>query len=110
MKKIFFILLIGLTFMAGCTGIKSTTQGLENESFLELVGDTHTYKDGVEVNIDGNTSFKAFVNKANSNRPKGQVYAISTGKHVISINHNNKIIYKKQIFVSAQETKRIVLP
>jgi len=38
------------------------------------------------------------------------VYAISTGKHVISVYYNDKVIYQKQIFISAQETKKVLLP
>ena len=64
----------------------------------------------LDVIIDDKTTFKAEVNKANAKRPKGSVYAISTGKHLVTIKYNNEIIYSKQIFVSAQETKQIILP
>lgn len=110
MKKIFFILIIGLTFISSCTGLKTVSTGLENESFLEFIGTPSNYKEGVDVNIDDKITFKAEVNKNHSDRPKGKVYAISTGVHIVSVSHNDKIIFRKKIFVSTQETKKIVLP
>jgi hypothetical protein len=41
---------------------------------------------------------------------RGEVYAITTGKHLIKIYSDNKIIYNQQIFVSSQQTKKIILP
>ncbi|MCK9206698.1 MAG: hypothetical protein M0P66_06255 [Salinivirgaceae bacterium] len=84
--------------------------GLENEAFLEFIGNPKNYIGGIEINIDGTTTFVAEVNEDHTDRPKGKVYAISTGKHVVSITYNNNIIFKKQIFVSSQESKKIVLP
>ena len=105
-----FILLLAVFWAVGCTGVKTTTSGLENEAFLVFLGDPANYQSGVEVNIDDNTSFSAEVQKNHSNRPMGKVYAISTGPHVVSVVHNGEMIYQKQIFVSAQETKKIILP
>jgi len=110
MKKLLYILAIGLLIITGCTGVKTVTKGLENDSFLEFIGKPSNYSGGIDVIIDDTTTFKAEVNKANIKRPKGSVYAISTGKHVVTVKYNNETIYSKQIFVSAQETKQIVLP
>jgi hypothetical protein len=109
MKNIFLIIAISLTFLTSCSGTKTVTKGLENQSFLEFIGNPSNYKGVVDVNIDDKTTFKARVNKDHSDRPKGNVYAISTGVHVITVTYNNNIIFKKQIFVSAQETKKIIL-
>jgi len=110
MKKIIFVLTIGLMFLTGCTGVKTISTGLENESFLEFLGKPSDYSGGVNVNIDNKNTFKAQVNKNHANRPKGTVYAISTGTHTITVSYANSVIFKKQIFVSAQETKKILLP
>jgi hypothetical protein len=110
MKNSVFILAIGLLIITGCTGVKTVTKGLENQSFIEFIGNPGEYSGGVDVTIDETTTFKAEVNKTNAKRPKGSVYAVSTGKHVITVKYNNEVIYSKQIFVSAQETKQIVLP
>lgn len=105
-----FIFLLAVLTAVGCTGVKTTTSGLENEAFLVFLGNPTNYKSGVEVNIDDNTSFSAEVQKNHSDRPKGKIYAISTGPHVVSVVHNGEMIYQKRIFVSAQETKKIILP
>jgi hypothetical protein len=110
MKKLIFGLLFSLIAIAACTGIKTSTQGLENESFLEFIGNPDNYVGGVLVNIDKEISFMAEVKENNADVTKGKVYAISTGKHVISVYYNEKVIYQKQIFVSAQETKKVLLP
>jgi len=110
MKKILFIVAIGLAFLTSCTGVKTVATGLENETFLEFLGNPSNYKGGVDVNIDDKITFKAEVNKDHADRPKGSVYAISTGTHTVTVSYNSKVVYKKQIFVSAQETKKILLP
>ncbi|MBN2635912.1 hypothetical protein [Draconibacterium orientale] len=110
MKRILFVIAIGLIILSGCTGVKTLSTGLENESFLEFIGKPANYSNGVDVNIDDTTTFKAEVNKDHADRPKGKVYAISTGTHTVTVSHNNNVIFKKQIFVSAQETKKIILP
>lgn len=110
MKKILFVIAIGLLVLAGCTGVKTLSTGLENESFLEFIGIPGNYPDGVDVNIDDKNTFKAEVKKDHADRPKGKAYAISTGKHIVTVSHNNNVIFKKQIFVSSQETKKIMLP
>lgn len=110
MKNILFVFAIALTLLSSCTGVKTVSSGLENESFLEFVGKPNDYLGGVDVNIDDAINFNAEVNKEHADRPKGKVYAISTGKHVVTVSKNNQVIFKKQIFVSAQETKKIVLP
>jgi len=110
MKKVIFGLILSLIAIGACTGIKTSTQGLENESFLEFIGNPENYVGGVLVNIDKKTSFMAEVTENNADITKGKVYAISTGKHVISVYYNDKVIYQKQIFISAQETKKVLLP
>ena len=110
MKKILFVIAIGLIFLTGCTGAKTLSTGLENESYLEFIGKPSNYNGGVDVNIDDKSTFKAEVNKDHADRPKGTVYAISTGTHIVTVSYNNNVIFKKQLFVSAQETKKILLP
>ena len=104
------ILSLAVLLMAGCTGVKTTTRGIENESFLEFVGTPSHYSGGVDVTVDDAVRFRAKVKRDHSTRPKGNVYAISTGAHTVTVSYNNLIIYQQKIFVAAQETKRIVLP
>ena len=93
-----------------CTGVKTTTSGLEDQAFLEFVGDTKKYNGKVEVIIGERQPFYAKVSKDSQTKQKGQVYAVPTGKHVVDVKFNGVQVYKKQVFVSAQETKRIMLP
>ncbi|MEA3448545.1 MAG: hypothetical protein U9Q98_08890 [Bacteroidota bacterium] len=110
MKKLLIIFTIGLFFLSGCTGVKTVSKGLENKSFIEFIGKPGNYPGGVDVTIDETKNFKAEVHKPGIKRPKGNIYAIATGKHVLTVKYNNEIIYNKQIFVSSQETKQISLP
>lgn len=109
MKKTLFIIIIGFLLVA-CSGVKTASYGLENESFLEFIGSPSNYNGGVDVIIDDNPSFNAKVYNNNVTRVKGKVYAISTGRHTIIVSYQNNLLIKKQIFISAQETKQIILP
>jgi hypothetical protein len=95
--------------MTSCGGIKTKTAGLENDAFIEIVGPVKSYPNGVDVSVDNNTMFKAVVNKDKIGYMKGEVYAISTGTHILKVSFNVKVLYEKQIFVAAQENKKIVL-
>ena len=120
MKKLILLLFtVSLLVFAGCKvgeGSISTSRGLENESLLEFVGTARYYRGGVDVNIDDETIFKAKVHNPREgdyfptkDRFKGEVYAIPTGKHIVTVSYRGTVIYRKQIFVSAQENVKIVL-
>lgn len=114
MKNRLLILAIGFLFLTSCGGIKTGAIGLENESFLEFIGTPSDYTGGVDVKIDDDVSFKADVNKVTTRNVAkvkgGKAYVISTGTHIITVSYKNNIVLKKQIFVSTQETKKIILP
>jgi hypothetical protein len=101
---------ISLIILTSCGGIKTSSSGLEKESYLEFIGNPHQYAGGVEVSVDNKSTFIAEVFNAKTKRVKGKVYAISTGQHQVSVTYKNNVILKKQIFISTQETKKIVLP
>ena len=110
MKKLLYLLIIGL-FISGCTtGVRTLSKGLDNNSYLEFIGDPDKYANGVTVVIDDNTQFTAFVNKPNAKKPKGSVYAIKDGQHTISVSSNSKVLYLQRVFISSQETRQINLP
>lgn len=104
------LIVISLILLASCGGIKTSSSGLEKESYLEFVGAPSDYSGGVEVSVDNQPTFKAEVFNDKATRVKGKVYAISTGQHVVSVSYKNNVILKKQIFLSSQETKKILLP
>lgn len=117
MKKLHILAVLILTIVLnGCTGVKTTVGGLDNESFLSFHSDKkEIFSSTVNVKLGDNTTFSAEVNKMRRNstnfekRPKGKVYSIKPGANTIEISHNGKLIYRKKIFISNQETKIIQL-
>lgn len=107
--KTTIILLFSILLITACTGVRSASGGLENEAFLNFVGEPKKYPNDLTVNIDDKITFSARVNKQNQIL-KGNIYSILPGKHIISVSHNNQVIYRKQLFISAQETRNIILP
>jgi hypothetical protein len=109
MKTLIYFFLASFILLTSCGGIKTNSSGLENEAFLEFVGPVKSYSGGVDVTVDGNINFKATVIKDKVAYMKGEVYAISTGTHTLKVSYKGTVLYDKQIFVAAQETKKIVL-
>ena len=107
---VYFIITSLFLISFGCTGIKSETKSLENQAMLVLVGKPWKYRKGVDVSIDDKINFTGEVVKPNKDRPKGEVYLIPTGSHLVILSYKGEIIYKKNIFISAQETRKIYLP
>jgi len=110
MKKVLCVISLVFLMLLGCAGVKSTHGGLENEAFLDIVGTQRNYVGGVTVTLDDRATFKAEVNDPSSNTPRGKTYAIESGSRVVSIQYNGTEIFRKQLFVSPQETRRIALP
>lgn len=109
MKKIIFIIL-SLIFATSCGITKTSSSGIENQAFLLIVGTTSNYPNGVEVILDDKTRFIGEVQKDYMRVKDVRLYGISTGRHDVSIMHNNKVLYNKVIFVTSQQTKKIILP
>jgi len=117
MKTLHILLVLIFTIVLnGCTGVKSTTIGLDNESFLSFYSDKKEILDSnIDVKLGDRTTFSAEVNAMRRNstnfekRPKGKVYSIKPGANHIKVTHNGKLIYSKKIFISNQETKIIKL-
>jgi len=109
MKTLTYLTITFLIVLSSCGGIKTKSAGLENEAFLEFVGSVKSFPGGVDVSIDNKINFKAVVNKDKVGYMKGEVYAISTGTHILKVSYKGQVLYEKQIFVAAQETKKIEL-
>jgi hypothetical protein len=113
MRNLFYYLVVGifcLTTISSCHTYKTVSIGLENEAFLDFIGTPKKYKGGVDVSIDEKVNFKAIVNKERKDLLKGTVYSISTGTHTIKVSYNNQVLISKQLFISSQETKKLILP
>lgn len=109
-KLILFISAMLLLALSSCGGIKSSSKGLDNQSFIAVHGSALAYSGGVDVNVDDAINFKAEVTKYRKGRISSTVYAIKPGKHIITVSYNGEVLYKKQVFLSNQETREIHLP
>lgn len=110
MKNRLIIGLLVLLPILACTGVKTRSGGLENEAYLVFIGKPADYKEGIQVELTDTKAFTAEVTTDESAQPKGKVYAIKPGKHLITVRYQRKVVYSQQIFVSVQETKKIYLP
>ena len=110
MKNTYSLIALFFLILTSCGGTKTSFQGLENQSFLEFLGNSNNYSNGVEVLVDDKSPFRAKVYKDKPERIRGEVYAIATGKHTLKVYYKNKMIYNQPLFISAQETKKIILP
>ncbi len=110
MKKSYLVLVLLMFILNSCGGTKTSFQGLASESYLEFIGNPNDYSTGVDVIIDDKPTFSAKVYKDKIGRMRGEVYAIKTGRHTLKVKHQNQIIYNKEIFISSQESKKIILP
>ncbi len=109
MNKILAFYIMLISFFIACTNMQSTSRGLENEAFLEFIGDTKKYSKSVEIHWGEEIKFNASVHSEKDQGRKGKVYSVPTGSHKLEIFYEGELIYSKQIFVSNQETKSIFL-
>ena len=111
MKKLLnlFALAIIVAVIA-CKGVKTLSTGLDNQSYLVFIKTAGDYPNGVEVTVDDKNTFTAKVNTVQFKPSRDNVYALASGKHTVSVKSDGAVIYKQEIFVSTQETKKITLP
>lgn len=92
----------------GCqVGRTSVTTGMSDQAFLAFTADRSCT---VEVTVDGKTHFNAAVSPESVHQVKGVMYAIKPGRRLVVVKEGDKTVYRKEIFLSSQETKTIQLP
>lgn len=100
-----------LLLLGGCARMPiAQEKGYDDMAYLIFVGSPDYNKKGLDVTIDGKTTFRAKVVSPKKSQTKGLLYAISTGRRRIEIICDGEKIYDKEVFVSTQETKKITLP
>lgn len=112
MRNNYFVIAIciaAVIILNSCAQVRTYSTGLSNDAVLEFVGNPKKFKGGVDVEVDQNVKFKALVKKDYAEKPTGYVYTISKGTHTLTVSYNGTKLYSNQIFVSPQETKKIVL-
>jgi len=96
MSKIIFIVgLITAILLSGCgykEGVVTTTQ----KSYLYFTGDINN----IMVRVDEGDKFNVKAGKNNQ-------YSLKPGKHLVKIYRNNKLIIKREIFISDGIAKEI---
>jgi len=114
-KVLSIIFLLGLLLTTGCAKYPiETASGKEDVAFLLFISQEGQYaRQDVTVSIDGKTTFEAQpVNaKRGKDKLKGTQYKVATGRHKVVVkNQNGDTIYSRELMLSTQDTKQILLP
>jgi len=111
MKKLLYVFAMVIAVgVIACKGVKTLSNGLDNNSYLSFIKTTANYPNGVEVTVDDKNTFTAKVNKPQFKPSRDNVYSLAPGRHTVSVKSDGALIYKQEIFISTQETKIITLP
>lgn len=105
--------LLGLALLLiGCRAHYPVEQetGLDDIAYLLFVGSDEYAGKKVYVTIDSDKTFEAKAVKQEKAHRRGTQYGISTGRHTVKVSSEGKVLYQKDIFVSTQEVKQIILP
>lgn len=110
MKLKLFVTISFLFFLASCGGYPiAQSSGKEDVGFLMFIKPQGHKK--VNVTIDGKTHFQAKSVRQKQMYRKGMQYSVKTGRRKIKVTSSEgNLIYEKEIFVSPQEIKQILLP
>ena len=111
MKQLFFAIIAILCF-SGCGKHMYSTMssGKENQSFVIVLRQEQNYPSGVTVVVDDKEHFtveKVFKMKF---QRKARPVVITPGKHSIQVLFEGKELYRDEIFIGLQETKKVILP
>lgn len=111
MKKAFTLFTV-LLLLAGCKVNYPVAQqsGQEDMAYLLFVSPKQYAGKEVQVSIDRAQPFDATVVKAKKARRHGTQYRVNTGNRHLKVTDGQRVIYEKNIFLSAQEVKQIMLP
>ncbi len=111
MKKILFLISLPL-LLAGCRAHLPVAQqgGKENMAYLLFVSDKTYAGQTVQVSLDENTTFDAQVVKQRKAARRGTQYGVGTGVRRMKVMSGGRVIYQKNLYLSSQEVKQIVLP
>lgn len=84
--------------------------GQEDIAYLLFVSHDQYDDETVHVKLD-NTSFDANVIIERNAKRKGTAYSVAPGRRKITVtDRGGRVLYSKEIMLSTQETKQIMLP
>lgn len=93
------------------TGVVASQHGLDDVAYIALASSSTYANKVVTVVVDNDTRFDAKVTKAKQNQEKrkGDLYGIKTGKRHVQVYYKGQVVFEKDIFVTSQQTKEIIL-
>lgn len=111
MKKLLTLLALPL-LLAGCRAHLPVAQqsGMEDRAYLLFVSGNEYAGKTVSAQIDDAQPFQAEVVKQKKASRRGTQYGVGVGRRTLKVTCEGKTIYQKQIFLSTQEVKQIILP
>ncbi len=111
MKK-FLMFFTVLALLMACKANYPVAQesGKEDMAYLLFVSSKQYAGKDVQVSVDGGAPFNARVVKSKKSNRRGTQYGINTGRRKIKVTFEGQSLYQKDIFVSTQEVKQIILP
>lgn len=113
MNKLLVISVLCLVFV-GCKTQFPVAQetGKADMAYLLFVGTNKADYRGktIEVTVDDNAPFNADVVWQKRATRRGTQYGVATGTRSVKVTCGGKEVYNKKVFLSAQETKQIILP
>ncbi|MCU7493902.1 MAG: hypothetical protein HF314_03335 [Ignavibacteria bacterium] len=95
--KNFAILVLLMTFLAGC-GYNESITIKADKSYLKFVGNTEM----IQISIDGGDPFPI--------DNKIDLYQTAPGKHEIKITRNSQVVVKRLVFLDNKTTMEIKVP
>lgn len=105
-------MLLVAVFMTGCRANYPVAQqsGKEDVAFLLLVSQKNYINEELTVKID-DTEFEAKAVSAKKSNRRGKAYTVATGRRKLTVtDKQGQTLYKREVMLSTQETKQIMLP
>lgn len=111
MKKLLLLFSLALLLFSCKANFPVAQQsGKEDMAYLLFVSGKQYAGKQVLVEVDKAQPFEAKVVKQKKSNRRGTQYGIATGSRNLKVSCEGKTIYQKNIFVSTQEVKQIILP
>ena len=110
MKNILYFLLL-LLFTGCAVGTQTQKVQVPDQAFIVVVGNSDNYEDAqIFLQYDDMQKFPVEIKKQGTKRFKQTLYEISPGRHTLKVFNGDQLLINKEIFISNQETKEIILP
>lgn len=108
MRKILLAPIIALLLTScGAHMYNTTSSGQADQSYIVILSDNKAYDD-ITIEIDGDQQNIDKVFKVKAARRANPI-VVSTGRHSVKVFNGTDIIYESDIFLSVQQTKKIIL-